>query len=141
MSENTEEQGGSEQPRDKKGRYVQKPITEDHGTKPVDINDYSKMNAVLQQQSGMSAEKFVQYQQKLTPKELFDRLIFLTENKEQNKQGSKPPPNQDFIPIPPATDNTNDFPGTVVGKSDLSADKFNLTLAVSPAELFGKKKK
>lgn len=104
--------------------------------------DYSKMNALLQKHTGMTAEKFVDYQRKLTPRELFNQLTFLADNKEaqpdEQKQGL--PPNEPFVSITPGANRVS-LPGKQIGVQNLGKEKnFELHLAFDPRELFTPKK-
>lgn len=143
MSEQPDQTPQSEQPRDgKTGKFASKETAPTAPTQPT-TNDYSKMNAILQKQTGLSAEKFVDYQSKMTPRELFDKLSFMADNVEPNRAAPKSttlPPNQPIIPITPQP-NAIEFPGTVIGKPNLDSDKFSLHLTMSPSELLKSDKK
>ena len=91
----------------------------------------------------MSAEKFVEYQRKLTPRELFDKLNFLVENQPSKPSGGKQglPPNADFVPTSPGSEKFK-LPGKAIGTQRMGKeDKFGLHLAFDPRELFTPKKK
>ena len=143
MTEENEENKDSGQERDKKGHFIPKNQTVDNGRSTPTEGDYSKMNALLQKQTGMSAEKFVDYQRKLNPRELFNQLTFLADNVESqpNNQKQGLPPNQDFVPTSPGTDKVN-LPGKAIGKQSMGKEgKFELHRAFDPEELFTPKKK
>lgn len=142
MSEENKDNNDQEQERDGKGRFSQKTRTVDHGQSQPTEGEYSKMNTILQKQTGMSAEKFVEYQRKLTPRELFNQLNFLADNQEappsSGKQGL--PPNQDFVPTSPGSEKLN-LPGKAIGMQSMGKEgKFELHRAFDPRELFTPKK-
>jgi len=62
MSDENKDNNNSGQERDEKGHFKPKIQTESIGQSSPTEGDYSKMNTILQKQSGMSAEKFVEYQ-------------------------------------------------------------------------------
>ena len=143
MSEENEDSNEREQERDDKGRFAQKTQTDVRGQYSPTEGDYSKMNAILQKQTGMSAEKFVEYQRKITPRELFDKLSFLADNQEMPPSGKKQglPPNQDFVPTSPGSEKFK-LPGKAIGSQRMGKEeKFGLHLAFDPRELFTPKKK
>ena len=143
MSEENEENKDSGQERDEKGHFKPKTQTESIGRSSPMEGDYSKMNTILQKQSGMSAEKFVEYQRKLTPRELFNQLNFLVDNIEKTPSKTKDglPPNKDFVPTSPGGEKTT-LPGIQKGVQKLGKEeKFGLHLAFDPKELFAPKKK
>ena len=91
----------------------------------------------------MTADKFVEYQRKFTPRELFNQLSFLADNVETppSSQKQRLPPNQPFVPITPGTNKFN-LPGKAIGKQMMGKeDKFGLHIAFDPKELFTPKKK
>ena len=143
MSEENKDNEKREQPRDDKGHCTPKIQTDDRGQSSPTEADYSKMNAILQKQTGMSAEKFVDYQRKLTPRELFNQLSFLADNVEAQPTNQKQglPPNQPFVPITPGADKVS-LPGTAIGTQRMGKeDKFGLHIAFDPVKLFTPKKK
>lgn len=143
MSDENKDKDNSGQERDEKGKFTPKTPTVDHGQSSPSEGDYSKMNAILQKQTGMSAEKFVEYQRKLTPMELFKQLSFLAENQEDKPSGQKQglPPNQDFVPTSPGSDKVS-LPGKAIGKQSMGKDSaFELHRAFDPRDLFTPKKK
>lgn len=145
MSEENKDIDESGQERDGKGRFTPKTQTESNGQSSPTEGDYTKMNAILQKQSGMSAEKFVEYQRKLTPRELFNQLNFLVDNIEtpppKTKEGGGLPPNKDFVPTSPGGEKVT-LPGRQMGVQKLGKEeKFGLHLAFDPRELFTPKKK
>ena len=143
MSEEIKDNNDSGQPRDEKGHFKPKTQTESIGQSSPTEGDYSKMNTILQKQSGMSAEKFVEYQRKLTPRELFNQLNFLVENLETPLPKPKDglPPNKDFVPTSPGGERVT-LPGRQMGTQKLGKEeKFGLHLAFDPKELFTPKKK
>jgi len=143
MSNKDGESSDPEPERDDKGRFIPKNETDDKGRSSPSEADYSKMNTILQKQTGLSAEKFVDYQRKMSPRELFDKLSFMAENIESQYSDKKQglPPNQFFTPISPETDKIK-LPGKAIGTQRLGKeDKFGLHLAFRPEELFSPKKK
>lgn len=146
MSDENKDKGKSgqtKQPRDDKQRFLSKTQTDSTDQSSPTEGDYTRMNTILQKQTGMSAEKFVEYQRKLTPRELFNQLNFLAENQpaqpSDNKQGL--PPNQPFVPITPGTDKFK-LPGKAIGTQRMGKeDKFGLHIAFDPKELFTPKEK
>jgi len=143
MSNQDGDNSEPEPERDTKGRFIPKNETVDNGRSSPSEADYSKMNAILQKQTGLSAEKFVDYQRKMSPRELFDKLSFMAENIEvqfSDKKGGLPP-NEAFTPISPGTDKIK-LPGKAIGTQKLGKeDKFGLHLAFDPRDLFTPKKK
>lgn len=143
MSNQNGESSDPEPERDTKGRFKPKNETVDNGRSSPSESDYSKMNAILQKQTGLSAEKFVDYQRKMTPRELFDKLSFMAENVESQYSDKSQglPPNEPFTPISPDLSKIK-LPGKSIGKQKLGKeDKFGLHLAFDPRELFTPKKK
>ena len=143
MSDENKDKDNTGQERDEKGKFKPKPQTEVRGQSQAADGEYSKMNRILQKQSGMSAEKFVEYQGKYTPRELFNQLSFLVDNQEtppsSKRQGL--PPNQDFVPTSPGSEKIK-LPGKAIGKQMMGKeDKFGLHIAFDPKELFTPKKK
>lgn len=143
MSDENKDNNNSGQERDEKGHFKPKIQTESIGQSSPTEGDYSKMNTILQKQSGMSAEKFVEYQRKLTPRELFNQLNFLVDNIEMPPSKPKDglPPNKDFVPTSPGGERVT-LPGRQMGTQKLGKEeKFGLHLAFDPKELFTPKKK
>ena len=143
MSEEIKDKDKTGQERDEKGKFKPKPQTEVRGQSQPTEGEYSKMNTILQKQTGMTADKFVEYQRKFTPRELFNQLSFLADNVETPPSSQKQdlPPNQDFVPITPGTNKFN-LPGKAIGKQMMGKeDKFGLHIAFDPKELFTPKKK
>lgn len=143
MSEENQDNNDQGQERDGKGRFTPKTHTESHGQTSPTEGEYSKMNTILQKQTGMSAEKFVEYQRKLTPRELFNHLSFLADNVEAQPNIKKQPlpPNQDFVPTSPGFEKLK-LPGKIMGKQKMGKEeKFGLHIAFDPRELFTPKKK
>ena len=143
MSEEEGESTESNQERDGRGRFSPKTQTDNHGQSGPTEGDYSKINTILQKQTGMSAEKFVEYQRKLTPRELFNQLSFLADNQASPPIGQKQglPPNQPFVPMSPGTQKVK-LPGRPIGKQSLGRDdKFALHIAFDPKKIFQPQKK
>lgn len=143
MAEEHPESSESDTPRDDKGRFTRKSETVSTGESSPSTNDYSKMNAILQKQTGLSAEKFIEYQRKMTPHELFDKLSFMADNMESVGQPTKKqtlPENQKVAPTSPGPTSLPDLPGTVIGKPNFDDQKFSLQVAMTPDELLGKNK-
>jgi len=143
MSEENKEKDNSGQERDEKGKFTPKTPTDDHGQSSPSEGDYSKMNTILQKQTGMTAEKFVEYQRKLTPLELFKQLSFLADNQASQPSGIKQglPPNEAFVPITPGANKVK-LPGMPIGKQRMGKkEKFGLHIAFDPVKLFTPKKK
>lgn len=143
MSEENNNGDDREQERDDKGRFTPQTQPAVHGQSQPTEGEYSKINTILQKQTGMSAEKFVEYQRKFNPRELFYQLSFLADNQEtppsSKKQGL--PPNQDFVPTSPGFEKAK-LPGKAIGTQKMGKeDKFGLHLAFDPRELFTPKKK
>lgn len=140
MSNNNGDNSDPEPPRDDKGRFKPESKTVDQGQILPSEGDYSKMNTILQKQTGMSAEKFVEYQRKFGPRELFEKLNFLADNVEVSKKQGLPP-NEFFTPISPDL-NKIKLPGKSIGKQRMGKEsKFGLHLAFDPRELLTPKKK
>lgn len=143
MSDENEESNEQEQERDGRGRFTPKIKTEPHGQSQPTEGEYSKMNTILQKQTGMSAEKFVEYQRKFTPRELFYQLNFLAENQVSPPSGQKQglPPNQDFVPTSPGSEKVK-LPGKSIGPQYMGKEgKFGLHIAFDPKDLLTPKKK
>lgn len=143
MSDENQDSNDREQQRNEKGQFTPKTQTDTHGQSQPTEGEYSKMNTILQKQTGMSAEKFVEYQRKLTPRELFDKLNFLADNQGAPPSGKKQglPPNADFVPTSPGSDKFK-LPGKSIGTQRMGKEeKFGLHRAFDPRELFTPKKK
>lgn len=105
--------------------------------------EYSMMNTILMKQTGMSAEKFVEYQRRYSPRDLFIQLSFLADNVETPPSGQKQglPPNQDFVPTSPGSEKVS-LPGKPIGTQRMGKkEKFGLHIAFDPVKLFTPKKK
>lgn len=142
MSQQNGENGNSEQQRDGQGRFTPQNQTVQTGQSQPTDSEYMKINAILQKQSGISAEKFLEYQGKMSAKDLFDKLSFMVDNIQPPQQTPTPPtlpPNQPIVPISPEAGKVK-LPGTPIGTQNLTKDGFSVHLKLDSKKLLHPKK-
>lgn len=142
MSQENGEDGNSEQQRDGQGRFTPQNQTVPTEQSQPTNSEYVKMNTILQKQSGISAEKFLEYQGKMNAKDLFDKLSFMADNVQPPQQTQKPatlPPNQPTVPISPGTQKV-ELPGKAIGTQNLTKDGFSVHLKLDSKKLLHPKK-
>lgn len=143
MSQQNGDNSDSEQQRDGQGRFIPKNQTVHTEQSQPTNSEYVKMNTILQKQSGISAEKFLEYQSKMSAKDLFDKLSFMADNVPQTQQTPKPtplPPNTPTVPISPDTGKVK-LPGTPIGTQNLTKDGFSVHLKLDTKKLLHPDKK
>lgn len=134
--------GGTPQPREPSGKFAPKPKTDSTvQSQPAD-SDYTKMNSFMAKQLGLS-DKIADLQTKYDPKDLFQRLTFMSENT-ANAEGTQPkgglPPNQPIAPITPGAEKY-ELPGIQLSKPNLTKENFSVHYKIPFSEVVGKKKK
>lgn len=142
MSENDNDQAGSEQTRDDKGKFTKQTKTDNSGSSGPKTSDYTKMNSYLAKQLGL-ADKLADFQTKFDPSELFNQLTFMADNSTNtpasSNGGSRLPPNQPIAPVSPPAPKF-ELPGTQLHKPDLSKENFSVSYEISPSDLIKPKK-
>lgn len=137
MSEQTDDQGESGQPRDGKGRFAPKKQSDDNGRSQPRDSDYTKMNSLLAKQLNLT-DKLADFQSKYDPSELFSQLSFMADNvSTQPTNGSKKgglPPNEKIAPISPPQPEVK-LPGTQLHEPILDEQNFSVSFAMNPRDL------
>ncbi|KKM67467.1 hypothetical protein LCGC14_0976130 [marine sediment metagenome] len=134
--------GDPSQPREPSGKFTSKTKPDSTVQSQPKESEYTKMNSFMAKQLGLS-DKLADLQTKHDPKDLFQRLSFMSENtstweKESGKGGL--PPNKPVAPITPGTEKF-DLPGKQLSTPNLTKQNFSVHYKIPFKEIIGKKEK